>query len=61
VQLRDLLVTAPEPLREQLSEPKTIRGKASLCPRLRPAQGGSRADRAWPPKLPAASSGLDSS
>jgi transposase len=28
VQLRDLLVTAPQPLREQLSEPSTIRGKA---------------------------------
>ena len=38
-QLRDLIVTAPEPLREQLSEPKTIRGKASLCRRLRPAAG----------------------
>jgi transposase len=39
VQLRDLIVTAPEPLREQLSESKTIRGKASLCRRLRPALG----------------------
>jgi transposase len=39
VQLRDLIVTAPDPLRAQLSEPKTIRGKASLCRRLRPAQG----------------------
>jgi transposase len=37
VQLRDLIVTAPQPLREQLSEPKTIRGKANLCRRLRPA------------------------
>jgi hypothetical protein len=39
VQLRDLIVTAPEPLREQLSEGMTIRGKASLCRRLRPATG----------------------
>jgi transposase len=36
-QLRDLLVTAPEPLREQLSEPRTLRGTASRCCRLRPA------------------------
>jgi transposase len=39
VQLRDLIVTAPQPLREQLCEPKTIRGKANLCRRLRPAMG----------------------
>ena len=39
VQLRDLIVTAPQPLREQLSEPRTIRGKANLCRRLRPAMG----------------------
>jgi hypothetical protein len=38
-QLRDLLVTAPEPLRAQLSEPKTLRGTASRCRRLRPALG----------------------
>ncbi len=37
VQLQDLIVTAPEALREQLSCRKTIRGKASLCRRLRPA------------------------
>jgi transposase len=36
-QLRDLLVTAPEPLRQQLSAPKTLRGTASRCRRLRPA------------------------
>ena len=36
-QLRDLIVTAPEPLREQVSCRKTLRGKASLCRRLRPA------------------------
>lgn len=39
VQLRDLIVTAPDALREQLSEPRTIRGKAGLCRRLRPAPG----------------------
>jgi transposase len=39
VQLRDLIVTAPQPLREQLSEPRTIRGKANLCRRLRPDMG----------------------
>lgn len=38
-QLKDLIITAPEPLREQLCEPKTIRGQASLCRRLRPAAG----------------------
>ena len=36
-QLKDLLVTAPEPLRAQLSEYKTLRGTASRCRRLRPA------------------------
>ena len=36
VQLRDLIITAPGQLREQLSESKTIRGKASFCRRLRP-------------------------
>jgi transposase len=39
VQLRDLIITAPQPLREQLSEPRTIRGKANLCRRLRPDMG----------------------
>jgi transposase len=39
VQPRDLIVTAPEPLRQQLSAPKTSRGKATLCRRLRPALG----------------------
>ena len=38
-QLKDLIVTAPEPLREQLCEPRTIRGKASRCRRLRPTAG----------------------
>ena len=39
VQLNDLIVTAPEAPREQLCERKTIRGKASLCRRLRAAIG----------------------
>ncbi len=38
-QLKDLIITAPEPLRGQVSEHKTLRGKASLCRRLRPAIG----------------------
>ncbi len=38
-QLRDLIITAPEPLREGLCEPRTIRAKASRCRRLRPAAG----------------------
>jgi transposase len=38
-QLKDLIVTAPEQLREQLSARETLRGKASLCRRLRPATG----------------------
>ena len=36
-QLQDLAVTAPEPLRAQLSRHKTTRCKASRCRRLRPA------------------------
>jgi transposase len=35
-QLVDLIVTAPDELREQLSIRKTTRGKATLCARLRP-------------------------
>ena len=35
-QLADLVVTAPDGLRDQLSQPKTTRGKASLCAHLRP-------------------------
>ena len=35
-QLGSLLVTAPVELREQLSERKTLAGKATLCRRLRP-------------------------
>ncbi len=36
VQLRDLIITAPSELREALSGRKTLRGRATLCRRLRP-------------------------
>ena len=36
VQLRDLIITAPAELRETLSKRKTLRGRATLCRRLRP-------------------------
>jgi transposase len=42
VQLRDLIVTAPQELREQLAWRHTIRGKAALCRRLRPSTGELR-------------------
>jgi transposase len=42
VQLRDLSVTAPQELRDQLSCRKTLRGKATLCRRLRPSIGELR-------------------
>jgi transposase len=35
VQIRDLIITAPQTLREQLAEPKTLRGKATICTRFR--------------------------
>jgi transposase len=35
VQIRDLIITAPQPLRERLSERNTLRGKAALCSRFR--------------------------
>jgi transposase len=35
VQIRDLVITAPQPLREQLAERKTLRGKATVCARFR--------------------------
>ncbi len=38
-QLEDLIITAPEPLRERLCEPRTIRGKAIRCRRQRPTAG----------------------
>jgi transposase len=37
VQLGGLIITAPQELREQLAARKTMRGKASLCRRLRPS------------------------
>ncbi len=37
VQIRDLIITAPAPLREQLSNRKSLRGKASICARFRVA------------------------
>jgi transposase len=37
VQLRDLIITAPQELRDRLSDRKTIQGKATLCARLRPS------------------------
>jgi transposase len=40
VQLAELIITTPQELREQLSQRKTIRGKASLCRRLRPSLEG---------------------
>jgi transposase len=42
VQLRDLTITAPQELRDQLSCRKTLRGKAILCRRLRPSIGELR-------------------
>ena len=42
VQLRDLIITAPQELRDQLSCRKTIRGKAALCRRLQPTTGELR-------------------
>ena len=42
VQLGDLIITAPQELRDQLSCRKTIRGKAALCRRLRPTTGELR-------------------
>jgi transposase len=39
VQLSELIITAPQQLREQLAQRKTIRGKAALCRRLRPDRG----------------------
>jgi transposase len=35
VQIRDLIITAPESLREQLAARKTLRGKAAICARFR--------------------------
>jgi transposase len=37
VQVRDLLVTSPQQLRDQLTCRKTLRGKVTVCARLRPS------------------------
>jgi transposase len=37
VQLRDVIITAPQELRDQLSARKTLRGKATVCTRFRPS------------------------
>jgi hypothetical protein len=37
VQLYEVIITAPQQLREQLAARRSIRGKATLCRRLRPA------------------------
>jgi transposase len=37
LQLSELIITAPQQLREQLTVRKTIRGQAALCRRLRPS------------------------
>jgi transposase len=37
VQVRDLIITAPQQLRDQLSCRKTLRGKVTICARLRPS------------------------
>jgi transposase len=35
LQIRDLIITAPQPLRDQLAERETLRGKATICARFR--------------------------
>jgi len=35
IQVRDLIITAPQPLRDQLAARKTLRGKAAICGRFR--------------------------
>jgi transposase len=37
VHVRDLIITAPQELRDQISHPKTLRGKAAVCARFRPS------------------------
>jgi transposase len=39
VQLGEVIITAPQELRDQLACRETIRGKATLCRRLRPSTG----------------------
>ena len=42
VQLRDLIITPPQELRDQLSHRRTLRGKSNVCARFRPSPGGLR-------------------
>jgi transposase len=35
IQIRDLIITAPQALRDQLADRKTLRGKAAVCARFR--------------------------
>jgi transposase len=42
VQVRDLIITAPQELRDQLSCRKTLRGKATVCARFRLSAGELR-------------------
>jgi transposase len=35
IQIRDVIITAPQPLRDQLADRKTLRGKATVCARFR--------------------------
>jgi hypothetical protein len=35
VQIRDLIITAPQPLRDQLADHQTLRAKAAVCARFR--------------------------
>jgi len=35
IQIRDLIITAPQELRDQLADRKTLRGKATVCARFR--------------------------
>jgi transposase len=37
VQVRDIIISAPQELRDQLSDRKTLRGKATVCARFRPS------------------------
>jgi transposase len=38
LQARDLITTAPQPLREQITVRKTLRARLAICKRLRPGQ-----------------------
>jgi transposase len=42
VQVRDLIITAPQELRDRLSCRKTLRGKVTVCSRFRPSGHGLR-------------------